>query len=52
MESFFYPMIAFILIAQVGLVALAMWIGYRLVVSAIKRGILEADAERGRRVAD
>ncbi len=51
MESFFYPMVAVILIGQAALVALALWIGYRLVVSAIKRGILEADAERARRVA-
>ncbi|AQP47198.1 hypothetical protein BW730_06420 [Tessaracoccus aquimaris] len=37
-----------VLLANLGIVALAMWVGYRLVVSAIKRGILEADQERAR----
>lgn len=49
MESFFFGMIAVVLIVQLGIVALAMWIGYRLVVSAVRTAILEADVERARR---
>jgi hypothetical protein len=29
--------------------ALVLWIGYRLVVSAIRQGVLEANAEQARR---
>lgn len=41
------PLIALILAA--GLTALVLWIGYRLVVSAVRAGILEANAEQARR---
>lgn len=40
-----------IVLAMAVVVALAMWIGYRLVISAVRTGILEADAERARSTA-
>ena len=36
---------------QLVIVALAMWVGYRLAVIAIRTAILEADDERARRAA-
>lgn len=38
-----------IIILAVGFTALVLWIGYRLVVSAVRAGILEANAEQARR---
>ena len=38
-----------ILIVNLAIVAGAMWVGYRLVVSAVRTAILEADDERARR---
>lgn len=48
----FESFIVFILIALIlalGLSALILWIGYRLVVSAVRSGVLEANAEQARR---
>jgi len=38
-----------ILLVNLAVVAGAMWVGYRLVVSAVRTAILEADDERARR---
>ena len=38
-----------ILLVNLAIVAGAMWVGYRLVVSAVRTAILEADDERARR---
>lgn len=38
-----------ILILALGITALVLWIGYRLVVSAVRAGVLEANAEQARR---
>lgn len=38
-----------ILIFALGITALVLWIGYRLVVSAVRAGVLEANAEQARR---
>ncbi len=38
-----------ILLVNLAVVAGAMWVGYRLVVSAVRTAILEADEERVRR---
>ena len=38
-----------ILLVNLAVVAGAMWVGYRLVVSAVRTAILEADDERVRR---
>ena len=38
-----------ILLVNLAVVAGAMWVGYRLVVSAVRTAILEADEERARR---
>jgi hypothetical protein len=40
-----------VLILAVGFTALVLWIGYRLVVSAVRAGVLEANAEQARRDA-
>lgn len=48
----FESLIVFILVALIlalGLSALVLWIGYRLVVSAVRSGVLEANAEQARR---
>lgn len=37
------------LLAQLGVIALVLWVSYRLVVSAIKTAIREADEERALR---
>ena len=37
------------IVANVALVGLALWIGYRLVISAIKTAIRETDQERAQR---
>lgn len=45
-------MIAYVLLVLVlalGFTALVLWIGYRLVVSAVRTGVLEANAEQARR---
>ena len=42
-------LVILLILANVALVAGAMWIGYRLVVSAVRTAILEADDERARR---
>lgn len=38
-----------ILLLVLGVTALVLWIGYRLVVSAVRAGVLEANAEQARR---
>ena len=38
-----------ILTFALGFTALILWIGYRLVVSAVRSGVLEANAEQARR---
>ena len=40
-----------ILLVNLAIVAGAMWVGYRLVVSAVRTAILEADDERAARRA-
>ena len=40
-----------VLIVNLAIVAGAMWVGYRLVVSAVRTAILEADDERAARRA-
>lgn len=40
-----------VLVAQLGLIALVLWIGYRLVVSAVRTAILEADDIRAQRAS-
>ena len=40
-----------VLIVNLAIVAGAMWVGYRLVVSAVRTAILEADDERATRRA-
>lgn len=40
-----------IVVLSLGVCALVLWIGYRLVVSAVRAGILEANAEQARRDA-
>lgn len=47
MAILFAAIVFFVLNA--GFVALVMWISYRLVVSAVRTAILEADLERERR---
>lgn len=42
-------LVILLILANVALVAGAMWIGYRLVISAVRTAILEADDERVRR---
>lgn len=42
-----WPLIIFVLVA--GLTALVLWIGYRLIVSAVRSGVLEANREQARR---
>lgn len=42
-----WPLI--ILVLALGITALVLWIGYRLVVSAVRSGVLEANAEQARR---
>jgi hypothetical protein len=44
-----WPLI--VLIVALAFTALVLWIGYRLVVSAVRSGILEANAEQARRDA-
>lgn len=38
-----------VLLVQLGVIALVLWISYRLVVSAIKTAIRESDEERAQR---
>lgn len=38
-----------VLLVQLGVIALVLWVSYRLVVSAIKTAIREADEERALR---
>lgn len=38
-----------IMFVSLGVCALVLWIGYRLVVSAVRAGILEANSEQARR---
>lgn len=47
MQFLIYLVLALVLWA-VG-TALVLWIGYRLVVSAVRQGVLEANAEQARR---
>lgn len=42
-----WPLI--ILVLALGITALVLWIGYRLVVSAVRAGVLEANTEQARR---
>lgn len=38
-----------VLLLALGVTALVLWIGYRLIVSAVRAGVLEANAEQARR---
>lgn len=43
-------LIAFVaIVISLGVWALVLWIGYRLIVSAVRAGVLEANAEQTRR---
>lgn len=49
MESLLITVGVVVLLVQVALIALVLWLSYRLVVVAVRTAILEADEERARR---
>lgn len=51
MEMYLLGIGLVVIVVQLTLTALVMWIAFRLVVTAVKTGILEADEERARRSA-
>ena len=49
METYLLAIGLVVLLVQLGVIALVLWISYRLVVSAIKTAIRESDEERAQR---